>query len=207
MGVPLLRPFLGEADHLAALMPAEQGVAYWPREGPNLSSLVDSRNLPIDDNSVDRLILMHAIEGESEPHKLLHEAWRVLKSQGRMLLIVTNRRGLWTHSEHTPFGTGQPYSSFQIKNRLREHGFLVDRLWHALFMPPSKSRLIVSQADRLEKWGQKLCPGLSGVLLVEAGKQLYAPVSTKSGFTARRLILPLTAPVAAPVAAGRSSFK
>ena len=204
-GVHLLRPFLGEAESLTAMMPAEQGVAYWPREGPNISCLVDTHNLPLEDHSVDRLILMHALEGESDPHMLLREAWRVLKSSGRMLLIVTNRRGLWAHSDRTPFGTGQPYSGFQIKDRLREQGFLVDRLWHALYMPPSSSRLVISLADGFEAYGQKLFPGFGGLLLVEAGRQLYAPLASKSRFVPQRLVLPLPSQVGSqPIPAGRS---
>jgi SAM-dependent methyltransferase len=203
-GVPLLRPFLGEAESLSVLMPAEQGVAYWPREGPNCASLVDTKNLPLADNTVDRMLMLHALEGESHPHQLLSEAWRVLKSHGRMLMIVSNRRGLWAHSDGTPFGTGQPYSGFQIKDRLRDHGFLVDRIWHALYMPPTKSRLMISQAERLERWGQKLFPGLGGLLIVEAGKQLYAPTPAKTSFSASRLVLPLPSPVGVnPLPAGR----
>lgn len=203
-GVHLLRPFLGEAESLSALMPAEQGVAYWPREGPNISCLVDTKNLPLADNSVDRLLMMHALEGESDPHALLNEAWRVLKSNGRMLLIVSNRRGLWAHSDRTPFGTGQPYSGSQVRDRLRDQGFLVDRLWHALYMPPSSSRLVISMADGFEKYGQKLFPGFGGLLLVEAGKQLYAPIAAKSRFMPHRLVLPLSSPATTrPVPAGR----
>lgn len=194
-GVPLLRPFLGEAERLLALMPAEQGVAYWPREGPNVSCLVDTKNLPLVEAAVDRLILMHALEGESDPHALLREAWRVLKSNGRMLLIVTNRRGLWAHSDQTPFGTGQPYSGFQIKDYLRDQGFLVDRLWNALYLPPTSSRLLMSLADGFETYGQRFFPGLGGLLLVEAGKQLYAPIAAKSRFVPQRLVLPLARPV------------
>ncbi len=204
-GVPLLRPFLAEAESLTAMMPAEQGVAYWPREGSNVSALVDTKNLPLHDNSVDRLILMHALEGESDPHGLLREAWRVLKSNGRMLILVTNRRGLWAHSDRTPFGTGQPYSGFQIKDRLREQGFLVDRFWHALYLPPSKSRLLMSLADGFEKYGSKLFPGLGGLLVIEAGKQIYAPIAAKSRFSVPKLVLPLPSPVGArPIPAGRS---
>lgn len=204
-GVQLLRPFLGEPESLTAMMPAEQGVAYWPREGPNISCLVDTHNLPLADNSVDRLLLMHVMEGESDPHSLLREAWRVMKSNGRMLLIVTNRRGLWAHSDRTPFGTGQPYSGFQIKDHLRDQGFLVDRQWHALYMPPSSSRLLISIADSLEKYGQKLFPGFGGLVLVEAGKQLYAPLAVKSRFAVPKLVLPLPSPVGSrPVPAGRN---
>jgi SAM-dependent methyltransferase len=199
-GTPFMRPFMQEASSLIAMMPAAQGVVYWPREGPNLSSLVEIDNLPLADNSLDRVVLIHALEGTSAPNDLLREIWRVLKSGGRMLVIVPNRRGLWAHSDRTPFGTGQPYSSFQIKDTLRDHGFLVDRVWHTLYMPPSTSRLNLSLADFLEKYGEKIFPGLGGLLVMEAGKQLYGPLLTKSKTRPHRLVLPL--PLGDPLPAG-----
>ncbi len=203
-GTPLLRPLLGEAASLIAMMPAAQGVAYWPREGPNISTLVDVGDLPLPDSSVDRVILMHAIEGAPEAHGLLREIWRVMKSGGRLLMIVPNRRGIWAHSDRTPFGTGQPYSAFQIKDTLRDHGFLADRTWRALYMPPSQSRLWLSMADTLETFGEKLFPGFGGVLVMEAGKQIYAPLTAKARLIRHRLVLPLPMPAPGPVPAGRS---
>jgi SAM-dependent methyltransferase len=190
-GVPFLRPMLEEATSVIAMMPAEQGVAYWPRGGPNVSCLVDTKDLPLPDNSIDRVMLVHALEGSADPHSMLREVWRVLRSGGRLLMVVANRRGLWAHSDRTPFGTGQPYSAFQIKDTLRDHGFLADRVRHALFMLPSSSRLMLSLADLFEKYGAKVFPGFGGLLLIEANKQLYAPTLTKSRAIERRLVLPL----------------
>jgi len=192
-GTPLLRGGLDDGALVTAMMPAAQGVAFWPREGPNVSSLVDINNLPLPDDSVDRVILIHALEGSSDPNGLLREAWRVLRSGGRMLVIVPNRRGLWAHSDQTPFGNGQPYSTSQAKEALDEQGFLVDRQWQALFMPPSQSRLLLSLSEVFEKYGEKLCPGFGGVLLLEAGKQLYVPLLTKTR-SRQRLVLPLQIP-------------
>lgn len=206
-GTPLLRPFLDNTTSFLAMMPAAQGVAYWPREGPNISALVDANNLPLPDNSVDRIILLHGLEGTPEPSHLLREAWRVMKSGARLLIVVPNRRGFWAHSDRTPFGNGQPYSTQQLKNALRDQGFLVDRTWQALYMPPSTSRLILSLADFLEKYGEKLFPGFGGVHLMEAGKQLYAPLLTKQTIH-RRLVLPLPLPVPrGPLPAGRAVTK
>jgi SAM-dependent methyltransferase len=197
-GTPLLRPWLGDAETLLPMMPAAQGVAYWPREGPNISTLVDIGDLPLRDQSIDRVILIHALEAVPEAAGMLRETWRVLKSGGRILMIVPNRRGIWAHSDRTPFGTGQPYSAFQIKDALRDHGFLVDRTWRALFMPPSQSRMWLSMADMLEKTGEKLFPGFGGLLIMEAGKQIYAPLAAKAKLTRHRLVLPLPIPASVP---------
>jgi SAM-dependent methyltransferase len=197
-GVPLLRPLLQQAAAVYAFMPAAQGAAYGPREGPNVSCLVNFDALPLPDNSIDRVIAVHALEGLAEPEPLLREVWRVLKSGGRFLLIVPNRRGLWAHNDHTPFGNGQPYSSTQIKRVLNNQGFLVERLHHALYMPPSSSRLNLSLADKTEIIAARLFPVFGGVLMIESGKQLYAPLAPKA--QARlRLVLPLSLPTAPPL--------
>ena len=186
------------------MMPAAQGVAYWPREGPNLSALVSPSDLPLPDQSIDRAILIHALESAPDIRELLREVWRVLKSGGRALIVVPNRRGLWAHSDRTPFGTGQPYSAFQIKDALRDHGFLVDRTFRALFLPPSQSRLLLSVADGFETLGEILFPGFGGLLLMEAGKQVFAPLPAKARTAKHNLVLPLPFP-AAPLPTTRSA--
>ncbi len=194
-GTPLLRPWQGEAARLLAMMPGEQGVAYWPREGPNVSCLASMTDLPLPDESVDRVILVHALEMAADAEALLREVWRILKGNGRMLVIVPNRRGFWAHSDSTPFGTGRPYSPSQLKGALREGGFLVERFWRALYMPPSQARLPLALADVVEKYAAIVFPGFGGLLLMEAGKQIYAPLLTKSRATPRRLVLPLPFPI------------
>lgn len=206
-GTPLLRPLLDKGGEPFAMMPAPQGVVYWPREGPNLSSLVDIDNLPLPDSSIDRVILFHGFEGSTHPTHMLREVWRVLKSGGRLLMIVPNRHGLWAHSDRTPFGNGQPYSARQLKDVLSDQGFLVDRVWNALFLLPSASRMMLSMADLLERYGEILFPGLGGLHLMEAGKQLYEPLLTKRRVAKHRLVLPLPLPLPqGPLPAGRSSL-
>ncbi|MDD5585441.1 MAG: methyltransferase domain-containing protein [Alphaproteobacteria bacterium] len=202
---PLLRPWLEEAGSLIVMMPDEQGVAYWPREGPNMACLTAVADLPLPDESVDRAILMHTLETACEPEAVLREVWRVLKGNGRALIIVPNRRGLWAHSDSTPFGTGQPYSASQLKIALRNQGFLVERMQHALFAPPLQARLALAVADFAERAGGWLFPGCGGLLLMEASKQVYVPILTKSCVARRRLVLPMPFPVSSgPVPAGRS---
>ena len=78
-GAPLLRPLSHQAAAVYAFMPAAQGVSYWPREGPNVSCLVEIDNLPLADNSIDRIIALHALEGLSEPSEETNES----KDHGR----------------------------------------------------------------------------------------------------------------------------
>ncbi|MDR3451055.1 MAG: methyltransferase domain-containing protein [Alphaproteobacteria bacterium] len=199
-GAPLLRALAAEALACYAFMPAAQGVSYWPREGPNISCLVDPENLPLPDASIDRVIALHALEGVAETGPMLREIWRVMRSGARFLALVPNRRGFWAHSDRTPFGSGQPFSPGQIKSALHQQGFLVERVRHALYMPPSLARF--SFAGKVEKYAASLFPGFGGVLMLEASKQLYAPIGVKNA-ARHRLVLPLPLVPQRPAPAGR----
>src|SRR5690349_21547402 len=73
--MPYLRLFQGEAERILALMPAAQGVLTWPSDGPNLVALGDEAELPLPDNAIDRVLLVHALEGSEQVRNLLKEVW------------------------------------------------------------------------------------------------------------------------------------
>ncbi|MBI1273474.1 MAG: methyltransferase domain-containing protein [Alphaproteobacteria bacterium] len=175
-GTPLLQAMQAAPERRLLFMPATQGVAGWPREGANCACLVDEDTLPLPNGSIENILLLHALEGATNPAYLLRELWRVLAPQGRLLCIVPSRRGIWARAESTPFGNGEPYSPSQLKRLLRHAGFVPERTARMLYMPPSQSRLLLSAAEGWEKWGAILLPTFGGLLAVEASKQLYAPI-------------------------------
>ncbi|MGB4101938.1 MAG: methyltransferase domain-containing protein [Alphaproteobacteria bacterium] len=174
---PVLRPWLEQTNRIFALMPAAQGVVYWPKEGPNRTALADTLSLPLPDNSIDRVLLLHVMESATDSSALLREVWRVLKSGGRMITVVPNRRGIWAMSDATPFGAGQPFSPSQLKDILRDNSFLPEGVTRALYLPPWQGALWQKLGGFTERWGAALVPTMGGVLLAEASKQLYAPVN------------------------------
>ena len=80
--------------------------------------LVDETELPLIDEGADRILLVHMLEWSENPLELLRELWRVLAPNGRLLLIVPNRRGLWARVDTTPFGYGSPFSRSQLTKLL-----------------------------------------------------------------------------------------
>lgn len=169
-----LRAFLGEATRTLAAMPAVQGVLHWPAEVRGLTTLVDETELPFPDVSMDRILLVHALESTENVRPMMREAWRVLASSGRLIVVVPNRQGLWARFERTPFGRGRPYSSGQLSTVLRENMFTPLTVERALFLPPTRSRMILSSALALEEIGRRWCPAFAGVTILEATKQIYA---------------------------------
>src|SRR6185369_14701585 len=88
---PFLRPFMEEAERTLSFMPAQQGVTRWPREGRNHTALVDELDLPLPDRSVDRVLLVHAIECTEQPRPFLREIWRVMADGGRLVVVAPTR--------------------------------------------------------------------------------------------------------------------
>ncbi|WP_207456566.1 methyltransferase domain-containing protein [Azospirillum sp. SYSU D00513] len=194
---PYLRPFRDEADRVLAVMPASQGVSYWPREGPGMVALGDEAELPLADMSVDRVLLVHGLEGTEQLRPMMREIWRVLAGGGRVLVVVPNRRGLWARADWTPFGHGFPYSGSQLKQVLRDTMFVPERTGHALFIPPLRSRFLLSTAPAWEEAGERWFKAFAGVTMIEASKQIFAGVARKAQPVRRRLIVPLPGGAAA----------
>jgi len=176
---PFLGSYRGEAKALAALMPARQGALIWPPAAPILSTLVEEDELPLRDNSVDRLLVVHCLEIAEQVAPLLRELWRVLKPEGRLLIVVPNRRGLWAHVDTTPFGYGRPYSRSQLDHLLHQSLFTPLSWGTALHIPPFDRGILVRSATAWERVGSRLSPALGGVLLVEARKEMMAPIKGK----------------------------
>lgn len=171
---PYLRLFRGEAERVITFMPAQQGVLAWPPEGANLAALVDEGELPLEDASIDRIVLVHALEGTEQRAAMMTEMWRVLAANGRLLVVAPNRRGLWARFDHTPFGHGQPYTTGQLSRLLRDSRFTPTRTESALFAPPYTSSLIVRSAPAIEQIGKRWFTTFAGVAVIEAQKQVYA---------------------------------
>ena len=144
------------------------------REGPGAVALSDETDLPLPDYSIDRVLLVHALESSEQLRAMLREVWRVLTGEGRVLIAAPNRRGIWARSDRTPFGWGHPYSPVQMSRLLRDNLFTPTRTARALFVPPTRSNTLLRSAAAWERIGGRFFPTFAGVNLVEAGKQLYA---------------------------------
>jgi SAM-dependent methyltransferase len=172
---PYLRPFLEEAERVLAMMPAGQGVMPWPAEGPCRTALAEESELPLSDYSIDRVLLVHSLEFSEQLRALLKEVWRVLASGGRVLAVAPNRRGIWARVDSTPFGQGHPYTPGQLARLLREEGFTPEHTASALFVPPTRSRLLLRSAAAIERIGERWFTTFAGVSMVEATKHIYTP--------------------------------
>src|SRR5712692_2099707 len=191
---PYLRPFRDEAERALAIMPSQQGVLPWPPDGPNVVALAEEAELPFDDSSLDRILLIHAVENSEQVRSLLKEVWRVLTGAGRVLVVVPNRRGIWARLDRTPFGLGHPYTPVQLSRLLREEMFTPVRSAAALFIPPVRTRMMLRSAPAWEKLGERWFTRFAGVAMIEASKQIYARPMPKQA-RRQRVYVPVPHPI------------
>ncbi|MCG8561929.1 MAG: class I SAM-dependent methyltransferase [Hyphomicrobiales bacterium] len=190
---PYLTAFRGEALRLGALAPAAQGVMTWPDDGPMQTALVDETGLPLPDSSVDRMLVVHSLETCEASRAMLRDLWRVMAPGGRLLVIVPNRRSIWSRLDTTPFGYGRPYSRGQLARLLRDALFTPVDWIHALHMPPFSWPVLLRWSTAWERLGAVLWPAFSGVIIVEATKQVYAAAPDRGLKKARGRLQPVPA--------------
>ena len=184
-GAPYLDRFRDGARRCLALMPAEQGVAIWPEAGRCAAALVDAQMLPLPDGSIDRLLLAHALEAADRPDALLEELWRITSPEGRMIVIVPSRRGVWARTDSTPYGQGLPYSKSQLRDLLHRAEFSPVFWGEALHAPPVAQPFMMRSATTIERVGGALGLPFAGVYIVEAMKQVPRRVGVRKVARAR----------------------
>jgi len=194
-GAPYLERFRDSARRCLALMPAEQGVVIWPEAGRCAATLVDAQMLPLRDGSIDRLLAAHALEAADRPGALLEELWRVTAPEGRVIVVVPSRRGVWARADSTPYGQGLPYSKSQLRDLLHKADFSPIFWGEALYAPPVARPFMMRSAPAIERVGAALGAPFAGVYIVEAMKQVHRPVGVRA--VARPRLVPLK-PVLAP---------
>ena len=191
LGIGYSAPYLSlwqeEAACCIALSPPQLGTVRRTALANGACVAAEEDRLPFPDLSFDRILLVHGLEAAESARRLLRDVWRVMKDDGKLMVVAPNRRGVWAHSEHTPFGHGEPYSPGQISRLLARHMFRVERREAALFVPPVGWMLRRGQGwDRI---GRMLWPEhFAGLVLAEAAKDIFAVIPA-GGVRARRQVL------------------
>lgn len=176
---PFMRTYLrdeesAEQPNIFPAMPSEQSAVYWPSHRTNRTTLVDELALPYPNVSVNRIVMAHVLEHTPSERVLLEECWRVLVPGGRMLVLVPNRRSIWSRNSHTPFATGKPYSISQLKEVLCDDLFTHMQTSTVLHIWPAQNRTVLKVMKVLQGVLSLLFPSLGGLIVMEVEKQIYA---------------------------------
>lgn len=187
---PYLHLWREQAQRCIALSPPQLGgPAPWPAGRANLACAAEEDAMPFPDLSFDRVLLVHGLEQAGNARRCLREVWRVLKDDGRLIIIAPNRRGVWAHVETTPFGQGQPYSEGQLTRLLHRMFLRVENIEPCLFAPPLNWGPALRAFALCERSGRAAVSQLAGLHIVEATKNLHGVIPARQRASGRRVLV------------------
>ena len=165
---------------------AEDGLREGDRMPPGLGLHCDFDALPFDSQSLDLVLLPHTLELARDAHDTLREVERVLRPEGRVVIVGFNPASLWGLRQRAGQArqrlglSGQLYlpsaGEFigyrRVRDWLRLLGFEVERGRFGCWRLPLRSDAGLARMAWLEAAGARVWPVLGAVYLVEAVKRV-----------------------------------
>ena len=136
----------------------------------------DMHRLPIASDSVDAILLPHTLDFNDRPHAVLREVDRVLRRDGRLIILGFKPGGLWGLRRLIP-GAGIPPGADHLisDRRLKDWLQLLDmriegttRYFFHWPLPGNKAR----GSNKWERRGQAWWPELSACYMLSAQKRV-----------------------------------
>lgn len=142
--------------------------------------LAQFEELPFASQSLDLLVLPHALELAHEPHQLLREAERVLLPEGKLVMTCFNPYSLWGARQFAGRVTGAPFlpragqfiSLPRLKDWLKLLSFELEGGKFGCYRPAVRQQPWLDRTAFLEKAGDRWWPVLGAVYLLTAVKRV-----------------------------------
>jgi len=195
---PYLNRYMHQAERTLLSMPRVDDMKPFLYEDKNTLCITDLEEQPFPNQFFDRILIIHCLEFMGDVPKLLKECHRMLKPNGRILIIVPNRHSMWSRADATPFGNGSPFTPEQIKRYITESDFQIERMETALFTPPRNSAFIRKLSPLIEKYGPYAFFRFGGVHIIEVSKQVFATITPDKGSRIEAITGPILMPGASP---------
>ena len=196
-GFHALQVGLPELDGLAAnrmphrwLAAAQPADAAKPLEAPaagGVSLCCDFDALPFDSKSLDLVLLTHALELARDPHLALAEVERVLRPEGRVVILGFNPASLWGAqrwtkrlvrrlggASQTPAlpAVGEFIGFRRMRDWLRLLSFEVEGGRFGCYRPPLAGPKWLARVEWMESAGERWWPVFGAVYLLVAVKRV-----------------------------------
>ena len=147
-------------------------------EPPSEQSILrcDAHAWPISNESVDLVVLAHALEGVADPHGLLREAARVLIPEGRLVVVGFNPASLWAlHRPLSPVKFPPIQDRWVAMGRVKDWCQLltlqVEAGRHGQYRPVLQTETAMRRLAWLDDAGARWWPGLGAVYSLTAVKR------------------------------------
>ena len=167
------RTFLRSARTQRCSLIAEAVVGAEPSA---IAAIGQLHRLPIESDSIDSVILPHALDYSDRPHAILREVHRVLRAGGHLVVLGFRPGGLWGLRRLIP-GAGLPPGALHLVSdrRLRDWLKLLDMSIHGLsgyFVRWPLPGLKGTALPQWERRGGRWWPELSACYMLSAQKRI-----------------------------------
>jgi SAM-dependent methyltransferase len=169
--------------------------------------------LPFDSQSLDLVVLPHALELARDPHLALREVERVLVPEGRVVIVGFNPASLWGLRQRLGrlrrhLATGAPQHLYlpsagefigyrRLRDWLRLLSFEVEAGRFGCYKPPLETQKWLSRFEWVERVGERWWPVFGAVYFVVAVKRVRGMRLVGLVRDARAITKPAPAPVVA----------
>ena len=144
---------------------------------PPADIIADLHELPFAENSLDLIVLPHALEFTDDPHQMLREAYRVIRPEGQIVISGFNPFSLFGAKRYfgraqTPPWNGNFIALYRLKDWLALLGFDVVGGRLDGYVPPFSTDQWLHRFAFFEKAGDRWWPIAGGVYFLRATKKV-----------------------------------
>ncbi len=144
----------------------------------------DIEFLPFADNSIDYFIMIHTLDTSEDPHSAFREIDRVLKDDGKLLIIFFNKLSfiaLLSHFLYKNFYWKKNFiSTLRLKDWLSLFSYKINTDESINKIPPIYSKLIINKLMFLERNFFKKINFFGNVNLIFAEKETYKYINLRN---------------------------
>ena len=139
--------------------------------------VANNEALPLQSDSVDAVLIHHALDYTPDSHRLLRESARVLMPGGKLVIIGFNPMSSWGMRKLFRWRNTRPWdaryiSSSRVQDWLKLLDFSIDRVEHCAYLLPVKHTRFVNAAHQFEAFGKRFNAPLGAVYVIVACKQV-----------------------------------
>jgi SAM-dependent methyltransferase len=144
---------------------------------PGAALQADFRDLPVDSNSVDLIVLPHTLDFSGQPHQVVREVARVLRPEGHVVISGFNPLSLWglrrrIVATHDFPWHGRFIHLSRIKDWFALLGLEIVAGSMACYAPPCADQKWLDRFGFMEKAGDRWWPIAGGVFFLQAIKRV-----------------------------------
>lgn len=139
--------------------------------------VADFDALPFEANSLDLLVLPHTLESAPDPHHRLREVHRVLRAEGRLMVLGLNPASLWGLRQRLGARflpqTGEFLAYRRLRDWLQLLGFEIVQAQCGCWRPPVQQDAWLARWGFMDRLGATWWPPFGAVYFFHAIKRVH----------------------------------